>query len=145
MPYTFAIMFFLFYNTIYILFMLCLRWLFKFYPLTTSKVMSWWVLTSDSVHLWLLYSSAPLRNHAAQHHELISHSVTLSWQWTNQPLSYPINAEHQARMRQVSIKSLVHSTGNQTPNLPHVRLALYQFGHRIRYMTYLNMYILCML
>ena len=42
------------------------------------------------------------------HHDLLSQSLTLSWQWANQYLPYPNNAECQARKRQVSIlKSLV--------------------------------------
>ena len=37
------------------------------------------------------------------HHDLISHSVTLSSLWANQSLSYPNNTQWQASKRQVSI------------------------------------------
>ena len=37
-----------------------------------------------------------------QHHDLISHSVTLSWYWANQSLLRPNNAKHLARKQQVS-------------------------------------------
>ena len=43
-----------------------------------------------------------------QHHDLISHSVTVSWHRTNKSLPYPNNAKCQARKWQVSIfKSLI--------------------------------------
>ena len=60
-----------------------------------SKVILGWVPTCD---LWL-YSAAPL----GKHHDLISHSVSLSWRWAKQSIPYPINAEPQARTRQISI------------------------------------------
>ena len=42
-----------------------------------------------------------------QHHDQLSHSVTLSKNWANQFLPYPNNAECQVREQQVSIlKSL---------------------------------------
>ena len=44
----------------------------------------------------------------SMHHDLISHSVTLSWHWANQSLPYPNNAERQTRKQQLStLKSLV--------------------------------------
>ena len=57
--------------------------------------------TCDS---WQLYSAAPLWYQPAQHHDLISHSVTLSWHWANQYLPYPNNAENLAKKRQVGVK-----------------------------------------
>ena len=43
-----------------------------------------------------------------QHHDLISHSVTLFWPWGNYSFPYPINAEHLPMKQQVSVfKSLV--------------------------------------
>ena len=56
------------------------------------------VPTCDSVHSWQLHSAASL-----EHHDLLSHSITLSWHWTDQTLSYPNNSELQARKQQVSI------------------------------------------
>ena len=76
---------------------------------------------------------------------LISHSITLSWHLANQSLSYPINAEHLARKRQVSIlKSLVwldqysdlqgpdsNLWGSDSPIFQHGRRTLYSFSHLI--------------
>ena len=60
------------------------------------------------------------------------HTVSLSWHCANQSLSYPINAEHQARQRQVSnlISHWFNSAGIQTYALPYGKPALYRFGHR---------------
>ena len=69
-----------------------------FYILVTSKVILGHIPTCDSAHSWWLYSAASL-----EHHDLLSHSVTLFWNWTNQSLPYPNNAEHQARKPQVPI------------------------------------------
>ena len=57
-----------------------------------------------------------------QHHDLLSHSVTLSWYWANQPLSYPNNVECLVRMWKVSIlKYLIwfdQGSNPRCPNLP---------------------------
>ena len=37
-----------------------ISWFLKLYILTTSKVISGWVATCDSAHLWRFYSAAPL-------------------------------------------------------------------------------------
>ena len=37
------------------------------------------------------------------HHDLLSHSVTLSWHWANQSLHYPNNAKRKARKQHISI------------------------------------------
>ena len=42
-----------------------------------------------------------------KHHDLISHSVTLSWHWASQSLFFLNNAEHLARKWQVSILKLL--------------------------------------
>ena len=78
-------------------------YLLLFCILATSKVKTWQVLTCDSAHSWWRYSAAPTGKPGHQHHDPIPHSVTLSWHWANQSLSYPNNAEHLARKRQVSI------------------------------------------
>ena len=62
--------------------------LLLFYVLAISKVLSERILTCDSVHSWWLYSAAPLRP-GSHHHDLISHSVTLSWHWANLSLPNP--------------------------------------------------------
>ena len=72
--------------------------LLLFYILATSKVISGQVLTCDSARAWWLYSASPLGNH-----NLIFHSVTLSWHWDNQSLPYPNNAERMAKKWQLSI------------------------------------------
>ena len=78
-----------------------------------------------------------------QYHDLISHSVTLSWYWTNQSLPYPNNAEHQDKERQVSmLKSLVWFDQGLKPHGPDLNLwssdspipqngrrMVYSFGH----------------
>ena len=83
-----------------------------------------------TLQCWLM--GTPVR----QHHDLISHSVTLSWHWANQFLPSANNAEHQARKQQAWIfKSSVWldqvSNPNQTHDLkiPWSSRALYSFGH----------------
>ena len=60
-----------------------------------------------------------------EHHDLTSHSVTLSWHWASKSLPYPNNTERQARKWQVSISmSLVwlnqgsNPRGSDSPVLP---------------------------
>ena len=48
-------------------------WLLEFYVLAISGK----VPTCDSAHSWRLYRAAPLGYQARQHHDLISHYVTL--------------------------------------------------------------------
>ena len=73
--------------------------LMEFYVLVTSNVISRWVLTCDSAHSWQVYGvlTAPLGNHYKRYNK-ISHSVPLSWHWTNQSLPYPTTSH--ARKRQ---------------------------------------------
>ena len=64
----------------------------EFYVLATPKDISGWRLTCDSVRSWWLYSAVPTGRSGCQHHDLKSHSVTLSSHWpTNQSLPYPNN------------------------------------------------------
>ena len=93
-------------------------WLLEIYIRTTSKIILGWALNCDSTHSAQLYSVAPLRNQAAAIITPISHSVILSWHWTNQLLSYPIKAERQIR-KQKTFHFISHwfdSTRNQTPD-----------------------------
>ena len=86
-----------------------------FYVLATSKVLSWWVLTSDSAHLWWLYSTGPLGNQATR---------TMTWypsqsHYPDTEPTGPSNVECLDRKRQVSILE----TGSEPmkfgfPNLP---------------------------
>ena len=71
--------------------MLPQSWLLEFYVLATFTVMSGQTLTSDSALMVILY--CPIGKSGQQHHDLITHLVTLSWHWANQSLSYPINSE----------------------------------------------------
>ena len=64
----------------------------------------------------------PTERPGHQHHELISDSVTLSWNWANQFLPCPNNAEYLARKRQ-----LTEVITNRSPGPPHSKLALYRF------------------
>ena len=81
--------------------------LLLFYILLPYKVISGRGSTCDSSHSWWLYRAALLGHHMTSH-DLLSHSVSLFWHWTNQSLPYPNNAEHWARKWRVSIlKSLV--------------------------------------
>ena len=75
-------------------------WLLEFYILATTKTVWGWAPTYDSVHLLQIYSAVTGRT-GHQHHDLISHSVTLSWHSANQSLPYPNNTECLARRRQV--------------------------------------------
>ena len=69
-----------------------------FSTLVASKVMLEWIPTCNSQHFWWIHSAAPLRQHEhCWYHDLISHSVTLSWFWASHSLLYPRNAECQAR------------------------------------------------
>ena len=52
--------------------------------------------TYDSMHSWWLHSAFPTGTPGHQHHDLIPH---LSWNWANQSLPYPNNAECLARKR----------------------------------------------
>ena len=52
-------------------------WLLEFSVLSTSKVISGWIPTCDSVHSVTL-KCCPTGNSGRQHHDPISHSVTLS-------------------------------------------------------------------
>ena len=107
---------------------LVLHFLLEFYVLIPSVVMSGWILTcfacwfidvlcTESVYadirtgtdlwqralivtLWCCLTGR-LGNH--RHHDLIPHSVILSWCRPNQSLPYPSDAERQARNWQVSI------------------------------------------
>ena len=64
----------------------------ELYILTTSKVISGWVPTCDSAHLWRLYNTALPENQAAGTMTWYA-SDTLSWHWANQSLPYHNNAE----------------------------------------------------
>ena len=87
-----------------------------FYILATSTVISRRIPTCDSTHSWWLYSTTS----GHQHHNLLSHSVILSWHWANQ---CPNNAEHQDRERQVSIlKSLIWLNQVSNPQSPDSNL-----------------------
>ena len=57
-------------------------------------------MTSNS---WCLLLCCPTGRPCWQYHDLISHSVTISWPWTNQSLPYPNNAKHLVRKWQVSM------------------------------------------
>ena len=41
-----------------------ISWLLEFYILATSKIISGWVWTCDSTHLWRFYSASPLGDQA---------------------------------------------------------------------------------
>ena len=77
----------------------------------TSELMVCFVCCcfTSQQHLWSYqygYRLVTLRIHddfIVQHHDLISHSVKLSWYWANQSLPYPSNAKHLARKGQGSI------------------------------------------
>ena len=86
--------------------------LLLFYPLASYMVISGQNLACDSAHSLRLHSAAPLGNQAirtmtwyptqshypdTEPHDLIPHSVTLSWHWANQSLQYSNNAKHLAR------------------------------------------------
>ena len=73
-------------------------WLLEFYTWATSNVISSRVQTCDSVYSW-----CPTGRSGHQHHDLISHSITLCWHWANQSFPYLNNVERLARKRQVSI------------------------------------------
>ena len=113
--------------------------LLLFYVLATSKVIPWWVTTCDSAHSWLHYSAASLGHQACQHHYLLCHSVIFSWHWANQSLSYPNNAERQARKWKVSVlKSLIwldsqgpdsNLWGSDSQIFQDGKWTLYSFGH----------------
>ena len=68
-------------------------WLLVFYVLTTSKAISGWVLTCDSVPSGCLYSAAQLGKHAAD----IPLSHYPDTELTNQSMPYSNNAERLAR------------------------------------------------
>ena len=72
-----------------------------FYVLATSTIISGQELTCQCALLvTLLY--CPTGTPGYQHnHDLILHSVTLSWHWANQPLPCSDNAESLARKRHV--------------------------------------------
>ena len=102
--------------------------------LATSKG---WASSCDSVISWQLYSAAPPKP-GCQHHNLISHSLTLSWHWANQSWLYPTNDVCLARKWQVSIlKSLVwfdpglNPQGLDSPISQNGGWALYSFGHSV--------------
>ena len=84
--------------------------LLEFYIVAISKFISemgidllQWTLmvTCNAVH-WKIRPSAQ--------HNLISHSITLSWHWENQSLYYPIDAKQQTRKWQVSIWLIIGLT-----------------------------------
>ena len=72
------------------------------YIQATSMVISGQVLTCDSTHPWRLLEFCSTGKSGHQHHDLIFHSVTLSWHYANQSLLSPINTKHQGRKRQES-------------------------------------------
>ena len=53
------------------------------YVVATFKVILRQVLICDSAHSWWPVWCFPTWKPGCQHHQLISHSVTLSWQWTS--------------------------------------------------------------
>ena len=77
------------------------------------------------------------------HRDLLSHSISLSWHWTNQSLPYHNNAKHQAREWQVSVlktsawldqgSKLQGHNSNLQPSDSLIsqngRPMLYSFGH----------------
>ena len=64
----------------------------EFYVLSTSKVVSGWVPTFDSVYSWRLNSAVPEGDQATS--TMIGYPIViLSWHWANQSLPYPNNAE----------------------------------------------------
>ena len=81
-------------------------------------------------------SCCPTWRPGHQHHDLISHSVTLSWHWANQFLTYSNNTKRQARKRQVAIlMSLVWFDQGSNPRIldspisQNGRRKLFLFGH----------------
>ena len=58
-----------------------------FYVLATSEIISGRVPTCNSTHSWRLLSNCPTGKRGRQHHDLISHSVTLFWHWWKQCVS----------------------------------------------------------
>ena len=71
--------------------------LFELYIPKTHKVISKRVPTCDSAHSWQLSSAVTLGRPGHKEHDVISHSVTLSWHGGNQFLPYPNNGKHQGR------------------------------------------------
>ena len=69
-------------------------------------------------------------NHC-QHHDLISHPVTLTWHWGHQSLPHPNNAEYLARKRQITIfKSLAWLGQGSTTEICQSRTWIVNsFGH----------------
>ena len=94
-----------------------------FYTVATSKVISGWVASWMRTHGdWQI---------GCLHHAPLSHSVTLSWLWANQPLPYPLNGNHHARTWQEYTWEVIGLI--RTPDLPHTRPTLYRFVYSSRY------------
>ena len=78
-------------------FIICITQVLVYMCVCSCTVISGWKPTCHSVHSWQRYSAAPLENQTAWTHDLISHTVTLSWHWSKQSLPYLIITEHLAR------------------------------------------------
>ena len=102
-----------------------LGWLLEFYVLATSTVILGALPTCDSACSVQTLYCCPTGKSGHWHHDPLSHSVTLSWDWANQSLPYPINADRQARKRQISVLLFIDLTwlGIKLPIFPA------QFGH----------------
>ena len=98
----------------------------------TTEVISGWAPTCDGAHSWRLLECCLTGILGHHHHDLVSHSVTLS----NQSLPYPNNVERQARKRQVSFFKLLiwlnqglNQRGSDSLLSQNERRALYSFSH----------------
>ena len=69
-----------------------------FFVVLHPSNISGWVPTCDGAHTWWLYSAASLG-----HHDLLYHSISLSWHWTSQSLPCPNNTKHLTRKWHVFI------------------------------------------
>ena len=77
------------------------------------------VWSNSDIRSWCCWSHWDHR-----HHDLISHSVTLSWHRAYQSLPYPNNAKHLARKRLVSILSVTVLTRLGTGNCVIYNMAI---------------------
>ena len=70
-----------------------------FYILVTTKVISRWIPTClwQCTPMATLQHCCPIEIQGGQHHNMTSHTVTLSWCCANRFLSYPVNDKWQAR------------------------------------------------
>ena len=90
----------------------------------------------------MLHSEKP----GCQHHDLISHSVTLSWNWANHSLPSPNNAERLANKRQVSILKLLGLTRPMSfrfPDLPKWKMGAFLIGPSCVVNVTLDLFVCC--